>query len=271
MLPVKGTLSAVMAAALLSGAWALAAQEGSSGRVRRKTSKPAIATEQAKPAAPEPQIGVSSNTSIFLYPSTVPVTLETVLAHFRLYDRDLASLSARFSQELTVPETSTTQSVAGTVEYLKPNHIRIEHVRPERQTVVVDGKDIWIHRLSQNQVIQSNLEDWKKADPAVGNLMQFGDMARMLESYDAQLDTAAARPALTLRPKGKDAQEFTLRMTLRAADLFPDTTELSVGSLRIKTAFADLRFNPPLAPEAFRFSPPSGSEVFRDFKPPQAK
>ncbi|MBI5244453.1 MAG: outer membrane lipoprotein carrier protein LolA [Elusimicrobia bacterium] len=232
----------------------------------------AAAAEKARKPAAKPQAQVQESTaaaSVFLFPSSAPVNQETVLAHFKLYDRELASLSAGFTQSLTQPEAAISQSVEGTVDYLKPNRLRIRHVRPEPQLVVIDGKDIWIHRISQNQVIQSNLEEWKKADPAIGNLMRFGDFARMLEVYDAAVDTSAAQPALTLRPKTKGPQEFALRMTLNKANLFPEVTELTVGSLKVRTAFTGLRFNPALAEEAFRFAPPPGAEVFQDFKPPQ--
>jgi outer membrane lipoprotein carrier protein len=216
-------------------------------------------------------VAFSTASSVFLYPSSVPLTLETILAHFQFYDRRLDSLTARFTQTLKVPDTEVSQSVEGTLEYLKPGRLRIEHARPERQTLVIDGKDIWIYRHSQNQVIQSSLDDWKKADPAMGSLMQFGDFARMLEVYDASVDTSAAQAVLILRPKQKGGTEFFLRMTLNAMNLFPADTELSVGSLRVRSTLSELKLNAPVLEKSFKFTPPYGADILRNFKPPQVQ
>jgi outer membrane lipoprotein carrier protein len=202
--------------------------------------------------------------SPFLFKSTGPLTVPIVIDHLRRFDRDMQSLSARFTQSVAVPDMGSPRTVEGTVAYLRPDRLRIEHLRPEKQTVVTDGKDIWIYRAAQNQAIQSNLEEWKKADPALGNLMQFGDYARMVEAYSASVQGRS----LVLRPRS-GAQDFTLRLELRPEDLFPQNLELKVGSLSVRTALSEVRFNLPLKSEGFRFSPPASAEVFRNFKPPR--
>jgi len=238
---------------------------------------PAWAAPQKAKSAPAAAVPAAVSTaavaasSVFLYPSSVPLTLESVLAHFQLYDREMQSLAARFTQTLTVPDTQVNQSVEGTLEYLKPGRLRIEHQRPERQTLVIDGKDLWIHRHAQNQVIQSSLEDWKKADPAIGSLMQFGDFARMLEVYDAVLDTSAAQAALVLRPKQRSETDLVLRLTLNAMNLFPAVTELGVGSLKVRSTLSELKINAPIPEKDFQFTPPYGADVLRNFKPPKVQ
>lgn len=237
----------------------------------------AAAASSAHAAADEPAVAVAASTSAvadtaFTRPSTGPLSVPVVLARFEEFDRELRSLSAHYSQALTVAETGMTSMVDGTVSYSHPDRLRIEHLRPERQTVVADGKDIWIHRHSRRQVIQSDLAEWKKADPTVENLMQFGSYAKMLRSYDVALDTAGARPVLVLVPKKKDEKNpFELRLSLNAKTLFPEDTELRVGSLRVRTSLSRLVFNPKLDAALFRFTPPLDADVFRDFKPPSLK
>lgn len=234
--------------------------------------KPKASAKAEKPAPP----AVAASTAAFAWTSTAPLTVEAVLAHYEAMDAALVSLSARFEQSMTMKETGVTSRVEGTLAYKKADRLRIEHVRPEPQVVVADGKDIWIHRTERKQVVQASLADWKNADPAIGNLMEFGSYARMLKTYDVSLDTAAARPALVLRPKagaagatGAAGRDLTLRLTLSAATLFPEATELAVGSLNVRTAFAELAFNPVLDDKTFSFTPPSDADVFRDFKPPR--
>lgn len=231
---------------------------------------PALA---AKPAAVKPAsrpMPVAASTAAFAWNSTAPLTVESVLAHFEVMDAALVSLSAKFSQSMTMQETGITSRVEGTVAYKKADRLRIEHLLPERQSIVSDGKDIWIHRHERQQVVQSALSDWKKADPAVANLMEFGSYARMLKTYAVSLDTSSARAALVLAPKTADAagRDFGLRLTLDPATLFPELTELRVGSLSVRTAFSQTSFNPVIDDKAFVFTPPADADVFRDFKPP---
>jgi len=206
--------------------------------------------------------------SSFTWTSTAPLTLDAVLAQFERFDRELDSLTARFTQSLSADETGVSSSLEGSVSYLKPDRLRIEYLRPERQTVVSDGKDIYIHRHANAQVIQSKLEDWKQSDPLVGNLMQFGSYAKMLRSYDVSLDTGGASPSLRLLPKDRSAG-FELRFELQAADLFPAKTELQVRNTRVRTDLDAVCFNPALRAKDFDFTPPAGAEIFRDFKPPR--
>lgn len=222
-------------------------------------------------AAPKPP-AVAASTAAFAWASTAPLTLGAVLAHYEAMDAALVSLSARFEQTLTMKETGVTNRVEGTLAYKKPDRLRIEHRRPEPQVVVSDGKDVWIHRTERKQVVQAALADWKSADPAIANLMEFGSYARMLKAYDAVLSTAAPRAELTLTPKPKDgapARPLTLTLTLSTATLFPEETRLSVGSLEVKTAFSQTELNPVLDDAPFKFTPPADADVFRDFKPPK--
>ncbi|MFH2202895.1 MAG: outer membrane lipoprotein carrier protein LolA [Elusimicrobiota bacterium] len=228
---------------------------------------PVLAGEATPDATPSAAVEFSTQT--FVWRSTEPLTLDAVLAHFAYFDANLHSLSAHFTQNLAVPETGMSSSIEGNVGFLKPERIRIEHIRPERQTIVADGKDVWIHRHSRDQVIHSKLEDWKQSDPAIGNLMQFGSYGKMLQAYDVALDSAAGINALILRPKTAQKTAFTLRLELSRDTLFPSATILEVGSMSIQTRFDDLTYNPDLQGKDFRFTPPAGAEVFRNFKPPK--
>lgn len=197
--------------------------------------------------------------------SSAPSSIQELLAHFQFLDQNLGSLSAEFTQSVSLSETGATQSVSGAVDYLKPDRFHMRHLRPERQTVVSDGKTLWVHRQDQNQVIESLLEDWKRADPMVANLMDFGHYSRLLQKYTVSFDSAALQ--IVLRPK-EARQDFVLRLGLSGPALFPVETELSVGRMRVRTTFRNIRFNPRLSESLFAFVPPQGAEVFRDFKPP---
>ncbi|MFA6093244.1 MAG: outer membrane lipoprotein carrier protein LolA [Elusimicrobiota bacterium] len=222
-----------------------------------QTGKNAVSTQAA--GTPE----------LFLYRSSAPLTLEAVVEHLKLYDKDLRSLSARFQQTVSLAQGLPPRTTEGTLEYLKPERLRIEHLRPEQQTLISDGKDLWVYRRSMNQALQTALQDAKRSDPALAHLLQVGDYSRWISAYSLALDASADGPVLTMRPKNNAQGSFLLKMTLSQAELFPQTLEFRSGDTMIRTRLLDIRFNPELQERSFRFTPPAGAEVFRDFKPPQ--
>ena len=224
---------------------------------------PAAWGKPQKSAKPRPPEKIEEPLSLS---TAAPRSVPELIAHFQEIDRRLTSLSARFSQSLTMADAGMAQRVEGTLEYAKPNHLRVEHSKPQRQVFVSDGSKIWVHRVDQNQVIQSSLSDWKRSDPLFNNLLDFGNYAKMLETYDVAFDTAAMKATLT--PKGKAEQPFALRLILAGKNLFPMHTELDVGSTKIRTALEDVRFNAKIPEARFRFAVPPGADVFDNFKPP---
>lgn len=239
-----------MIALIFSLAWAVNFASDSTAATPKSSDK---AEKKAVEAA-----GLSKSTS-------APATVDELLQHFRKIDAEMTSLSARFRQAMVFTETGMQQRVEGTVDYQKPGLLRMEYDVPDRQTIVVDGKSIWIHRKKHNQVVESNIEDWRRSDPLLNNLLDLGSYARLAENYQVSWDPKTLEAVL--RPKdGKG--DFHMILRLKGAELFPAETELTAGAAKIKTAFSDLRFNPKLKQNIFVFEPPAGAEIFRNFKPP---
>lgn len=210
-------------------------------------------------------------------PSDAPITVAEVFDHLEAFEKKMTSLTANFSQSVKMEESGGLQTISGTVEYQKPNRLRVEHVKPERQTVVCDGKSLWVWRRETNQVIETSLEDWKKSEPLAEGLLDFGDYSALLKRYDVSIDTVSAADrqgyrsiSLLLRPKdGKE--DFRLKLGLTTRDYFPADAELRAGQVRIQSHFDKIRLNPELAAGRFQFTPPAGSDIFTNFKPPRAR
>lgn len=230
------------------------------------------AWSKPRKAEPTPSPGSGSPTpapdvpAVSFESSSAPATAEELIAHFKDLDRKLSSLTGRYVQTVTLDETGTVQTMEGRIAYLKPDRLRIEHVRPERQLVVSDGKAIWVHRLSSNQVIHSELADWRKADPTINSLLDFGGYASLGKRYEVAYSSPTRTATLTPKEKGAG---YTLRLTLSDKTYFPVETELRLAQMNVRTKLEGLEFNPKLAEEDFSFTPPAGSDVFRNFKPPR--
>ncbi|MBI3549840.1 MAG: outer membrane lipoprotein carrier protein LolA [Elusimicrobia bacterium] len=224
--------------------------------------KPKKAAKSAPSKAAKTAVDISSPSLVV---STAPTDVASLVEHFKFIDANVRSLKAKYRQSVVVTETGIAQQIEGTVDYSKPSRLHIEHVKPERQTVVSDGKQIWVHRLEQNQVIQSNLDDWRKADPVAGRFLDLGNYSALMQTYDVAFDSKTL--VVLVRPK-ESGSDLRLKLHLSGPALFPAETELSVGQMRIKTSFEDVRFNVALPDSLFQFTPPEGAEVFRNFKPP---
>ena len=201
----------------------------------------------------------ASKPHIDLSTSTATLTREDILNRFLELDKTLVTLSAKFVQSLDMAVSGISREVEGTLRYKKPSSLRLEHHTPERQTVVSDGKWIWIHRHSTRQAIQADFDTWKKSDPLAQSLLEFGKFSQTLKKYDIALDTSPVLDLQTqttaytmiLTPK-KKSQEFTLMLKLSAADSFPVRSVLRTGDLTVQTTFVEVQLNPKLKSSIFK-------------------
>lgn len=235
-----------------------------------KTEKPKT---PKKKAAQEVSASTTAPAGLPTYaPSTAPVTVQLIIDRLQALDEGMKSLSADFRQHVKMEEAGTEQTIEGAVSYGKPSLLRVEHFRPERQTVVADGQWLWVYRQQTNQVIQTSFDEWRKSEPLAQGLMDFGGYASLLKRYAVEIATISA-PApdghrtvsLLLKPKDKD-EAFALRLDLSTKDFFPAHAELAAGRIRILSHFSNVKFNPDLPPSLFKFSPPAGADVFRKSK-----
>lgn len=256
-----------------------AAKMWMSGALLLILARPALAAKP-KTSQTKPEAASETVTSLpLLPPPTEPVTVEMVLSRFERLDRSLTSLSADFRQQVAWQEAGTEQTVEGTVDFRKPDLLRLEHRKPEPQTLVSDGTWLWIYRPSTEQVIKTRFADWKKSEPMAQGLLDFGDYSNLIKSYDASISTVSApgadgqrQVALALKPKEKSkAGEFVLTLHMSTRDYFPAATDLKAGSVMVHSVFSNIRYNPALPDSRFRFTPPPGADVFDNVKPPKGQ
>ena len=65
----------------------------------------------------------------------------------------LAGFSACFVQESTLKAMDITDSASGKITVKRPSKMRWEYEKPDRQIIVTDGKDLWVYRPDDNQVM----------------------------------------------------------------------------------------------------------------------
>jgi len=163
---------------------------------------------------------------------------------------------AREGQQARV-RTST-----GTFEFSRPNRFRFDYRKPFAQTIVADGKTLWLHDLDLNQVTARPQSQVLGATPAA-LIAAAPDLSSLRKDFElANLPDRDGLQWLQATPKAKEGQLTSVKVGFRGNDL--STLEIldSFGQLSVMK-FEHLQLNAPVPAGTFDFKPPQGADVVR--------
>lgn len=236
----------------------LALTIGASAQQKPAGKKPAPKT-QKKAAA----VAVSTKTAAALpAPAKEADPSAAIMAGLKAWDASLETLKADFTQEVNFREAGLKQSIEGTLRYVKPNFLRIEHIKPARQVVVTDKTDIWIYKPEDKQVVRTAWESWRRTqDQNFSGILDFGNYSSLGVRNNTRAEGGKNGEPYTVTFTPRSGEAYALTLTLSATDYFPTDAELSVGDTLIKTHLLNIEKNGAVDKEIFKFSPPKGVEV----------
>ncbi len=182
----------------------------------------------------------------------------------RVQDRyDATSdLAADFTQEMRLQAGGQVLRSKGRMYFAKPGRMRWEYISPEPQTIVADGKHLWIHQPDDQQVLRAPLEMAFQSQTPVSFL--FG-VARIGRDFAPRLLPKAADGAvrLELRPR----EESGDGVGLLVLDVDPQTYDLRAATVRdplgnvTEVRLIDARRNQGVEAGRFVFERPEGTDV----------
>lgn len=176
----------------------------------------------------------------------------------RDFVRDAKSGQASFTQTVTSPDGAKTKTSSGSFEFSRPNRFRFEYRKPFEQTIVGDGRQVWLYDADLNQVTVRPMSEALGATPAAllaGTALE-RDFELKAEPSAQGLEWVQAQP------KKKDGSFQALRVGFAGRQLAALEIVDSFGQ-RSLLRFADLRTNAAPSAQAFEFTPPKGAEVLR--------
>jgi outer membrane lipoprotein carrier protein len=175
----------------------------------------------------------------------------------RAFARDVKSGSANFTQTVTSPDGKKTKTSSGTFQFARPDRFRFVYTKPFEQTIVGDGKKVWIHDPDLNQVSSRPMNAALGSTPAA---LLAGDS---LEK-DFELKPLPDKDGLSwvqAIPKVKEGATFqNLAVGFRGKELAAIDITDSFGQ-RSVLRFSNVASNAAVAPEVFRFTVPKGADV----------
>ena len=173
---------------------------------------------------------------------------------------------AEFTQVVTSParddKAERSKTSTGTFEFQRPGRFKFVYLKPFEQTIVADGKTLWLYDVDLNQVTQRAQAQALGTTPAA--LLTSAPDHTALRA-DFTLESATAQDGLEwvlATPKAKDGQLQSVRVGFEGNQLAALDILDSFGQ-RSLIRFTGLQANPALPATAFQFKPPAGADVVR--------
>jgi outer membrane lipoprotein carrier protein len=173
---------------------------------------------------------------------------------------------AEFTQVVTAPGRDggapRSKASSGVLEFQRPRHFRFVYRKPFEQTIVADGKTLWLYDLDLNQVTARPQARALDATPVA--LIATASDLRSLQA-DFLLQNAPDLDGLQWvngAPRAPDSQVLAIRVGFRGAELAALEILDNFGQ-RSALRFSGLQLNPVFAPDAFVFKPPAGADLIR--------
>ena len=173
---------------------------------------------------------------------------------------------AEFTQVVTSPpkdgKAARSKTSSGTFEFQRPGRFKFVYLKPFEQTIVADGKTLWLYDVDLNQVTQRAQSQALGSTPAA--LLAAAPDLQALRA-DFTLSSAPAEGGLEwvlAVPKTKDGQLQSVRVGFEGQQMAALDILDSFGQ-RSLIRFTALQVNPAMPAAAFQFKLPAGADVVR--------
>ncbi|HSW08271.1 outer membrane lipoprotein chaperone LolA [Aquabacterium sp.] len=174
----------------------------------------------------------------------------------REFARDAKSGRAAFTQTVTSPDGAKKKSSHGSFEFARPERFRFTYAKPFEQTIVSDGRKVWLHDVDLNQVSVRPAAQALGATPAA--LLAGAELDK-----DFELSAQPARDGLDwvqAMPRAKESTVKQLQVGFRGKTLAALEIVDAFGTKSL-LQFKDVVVNPKLPEDTFRFVVPKGVDV----------
>lgn len=179
------------------------------------------------------------------------------IAKLNAFVKSTRSARADFTQTVLDRRANPAQQASGTMAFSRPGKFRWTYDKPYAQTIVGDGKKLWIYDRELNQVTSKPLDAALGSSPAAllagSNAIERSFVLKDI-GMDDDLDWLEATP------KTKDTSFERIRMGFSSATLAVMELKDSFGQTTV-IRFANLQRNPKIAANTFKFTPPKGADV----------
>ena len=174
---------------------------------------------------------------------------------------DFPGFSAHFVQESTLAAMDISDQAMGRITVKRPNKMRWEYDTPDPQLIITDGKQLWVYRPDDNQVLVGVAPDFFGAGKGAGFLT---DVNKLRQLFDISLEAPdeEGRPVLKLIPKKKSQDLAEVYLTVSPAT-YEIVRILTINAYGDKTRIDldEFWWENDISDELFTFAAPPGAEI----------
>lgn len=186
---------------------------------------------------------------------------DDALSRVDAYLARLRTISADFDQVVRDDKGQVTSRASGRLTISRPDRFRWDYREPYLQTIVADGRRLWLYDADLQQVTVRRLEQGLGSTPAM-LLSGAGKAADAFAPAGTEQRGGLTWCSLKPRGPGSDFERVALAfdgkgelVAMELVDKLGQATEIG---------FRSLVRNGKVDPSAFRFVPPKGADVIGD-------
>jgi outer membrane lipoprotein carrier protein len=180
------------------------------------------------------------------------------------YLASLNTLAADFSQVVRNRDGQIVDRASGTLSLSRPDRFRWDYEKPYLQTIVADGKQLWLYDSDLEQVTVRALAQGLGSTPAM-LLSGSGKVGDAFSSAGVQRMGDWTWYRLAPKQPGSDFEQVSLALD-RKGELAAMELRDKLGQVTV-IEFGGLRRNVALDQRLFRFEPPPGADVIGRAEP----
>ncbi|MFH1541046.1 MAG: outer membrane lipoprotein carrier protein LolA [Elusimicrobiota bacterium] len=193
-------------------------------------------------------------------------TLDELLKKMEDADSKITDISFSFKQEILITITQEKSNITGKAIFKKPDLFRIEHLEPEKQIVISDGKEIFFYQQKFNQVTIDDRNSFSDR----------GNFSKGIFNFSATISTLKNNYNILLSKEDETSKYFVLLLTMK--DQTQDTkiklwisketylckkTEMCSNTIVSTTILSNTKINKGIKDSLFRFKIPKGAQIIR--------
>jgi outer membrane lipoprotein carrier protein len=186
------------------------------------------------------------------------------VSRIEAYLATVNTLSANFSQVVRNRDGQIVDKALGKLSLSRPDRFRWDYEKPYLQTIVADGKRLWLYDSDLEQVTVRALEQGLGSTPAM-LLSGSGKVGDAFASAGVQRQGDWTWYRLVPKQQGSDFERVSLAFD-RKGELAAMELGDKLGQLTV-IEFGALRRNLALDQRLFRFEPPPGADVIGRAEP----
>lgn len=199
--------------------------------------------------------------SAVLFLTCVPLhAADGGVAKLHAFLQDVKTLKAGFTQQVFDANGKQVKQSTGRLSLKRPDRFRWDYAKPDEETIVADGKKLWIYDAQLQQVTVKTMSSNLATSPAV-LLAGSNDVEKNFTVVD--LGEKDSLVWVQLIPKVKDSDFESVKLAFKGGDVSVMELRDNLGGLT-RIELDHLQRNPAVSDDDFRFTPPPGADVIGD-------